>query len=408
MLHKLWPQGNSKISGLIEGIVANAPIVLPKYSIVTPLLLAHFMAQVSHECGAGTEVEENLNYTAARIVAVWPSRFSSVVAAAPYAHNPQKLANNVYGSRMGNRPGTDDGWNFRGRGATQTTGFDGYSKLASRVGVDLISTPSMINDPARFLECGAADFVLCGCLPFAAKDDIRGTTQHLNGGLIGLSQREEWLRKWKVALEADHGPIPAPTAPDGAIRYGDKGWQVKAIQEQLIALGYHLGDTDGDFGAETRAAVLAFQANEAIPQTGEIDAATKEALAKAPPKPIAEDRQTSTVDDVRKTGSRTINSADHLSLWGRIKVFFGTIFAGGGVASQTNLLDTAQTSVDKINQTKGILAQAHDFVMPIMGHSSVIFFGLLLAVSGIIVCYIADQIRQHRRSDHQSGANLGR
>src|ERR1700722_14723394 len=170
MLRRLWPRGDSRIPGLIDGIIASAPAVLAKYGISTPLLLAHFMAQVSHECGAGLEVEENLNYTAQGIVRVWPSRFSSIVAAAPYAHNPQKLADKVYGSRMGNRPGTDDGWNYRGRGAPQTTGHDGYAALARSTGLDLLGNPDLVNEPEHFLECGVADFINCGCLPFAERD----------------------------------------------------------------------------------------------------------------------------------------------------------------------------------------------------------------------------------------------
>lgn len=408
MLRRLWPRGDSRIPGLIDGVIASAPATLSKYGLVTPLLVAHFMAQVSHECGAGLEVEENLNYTAQGIVRVWPSRFSSIVAAAPYAHNPQKLANNVYGSRMGNRPDSNDGWDFRGRGATQTTGREGYAKLAARVGLDLVATPDLINNRNYFLECGAADFVLCGCLPFAARDDIRGATHHLNGGYIGLDQREEWLTKWKAALEATQGPIPALTAPDGAIRYGDKGWQVKAIQEQLIGLGYHLGSADGDFGSDTRAAVLAFQANEALPHTGEVDTVTKESLTKAPSRPVAVERMTATVDDLRDSGSTTIASADGASLWGKIKIGAGTLLASGGAASQVDVLDSAQMGLDKVHQAQGIWGQIHDYVTPLLGHPSAIFFGLLLVGSGVFVCWIAENIRQQRLADHQSGVNLGR
>jgi putative chitinase len=158
------------------------------------------MAQVSHECGAGTEVIENLNYSAARLRRVWPSRFPSRASAAPYAHNPRALANKVYNGRMGNRPGSDDGWTFRGRGAVQTTGREGYARLADATGLDLVDHPDLVNDPAHFLECGVADFVLCGCLPHAKSDDIVNVTKRLNGGTVGLAQRRAWLREWKAAL----------------------------------------------------------------------------------------------------------------------------------------------------------------------------------------------------------------
>jgi putative chitinase len=134
------------------------------------------------------------------MMAVWPSRFPTTASAAPYAHNPRALANKVYNGRMGNRRGSDDGWNFRGRGAVQTTGRDGYARLAAATGLDLVARPDLVIDPAHFLECGVADFVLCGCLPYARKDDLRGVTKRLNGGYIGLSERRAWVSKWKQAL----------------------------------------------------------------------------------------------------------------------------------------------------------------------------------------------------------------
>lgn len=200
LLTRLWPHGNSKIPGLIEGVVAAAPVVFPKYGADNPLVIAHAMAQFSHECGAGIEVVENLNYSAQGLVATWPSRFDSH-RAAQFAHQPQAIAGAVYNGRMGNNLGTDDGWNYRGRGASQTTGKDAYAKLGEFMGLDLIANPDLVNDPTHFLECGVADFVkICGCLPFALADDIAGVTRHLNGGLIGFPQRKEWLAKWKAAL----------------------------------------------------------------------------------------------------------------------------------------------------------------------------------------------------------------
>jgi putative chitinase len=199
-LFNLWPHGDEKIPGLRDGIAASATEVFEKYGINSDLLIAHVMAQMSHECGAGHEVEENLSYSAQRMTQVWPSRFPTVASAAPYAHDPKALANKVYNGRMGNRVGTDDGWNFRGRGASQTTGREGYERLAKATGLDVVNHPDIVTDPKHFLECGVADFVNCGCLPFAKKDDVVGVTKRLNGGTIGLAERKAWLAKWKAAL----------------------------------------------------------------------------------------------------------------------------------------------------------------------------------------------------------------
>ena len=83
-----------------------------------------------------TPVRENMNYTAKRIRQVWPSRPEAV----QFAGQPRELANSVYGGRLGNRVGTDDGWNLRGGGIDQLTGRDNYRN----VGIE--------NAPERILQ----------------------------------------------------------------------------------------------------------------------------------------------------------------------------------------------------------------------------------------------------------------
>jgi putative chitinase len=201
-LYNLWPSGDKLIPGLRDGIAKAAPTVFQKYGITSNLLTAHFMAQISLECGAGTEVVENLNYSAPRMCQVWPSRFPSVASALPYAHNPRLLGNKVYNGRMGNVLNSNDGFWYRGRGATQTTGRQGYASLGAKVGLSLIDSPDLVNAAEYFLECGVADFILCGCLAWAQADNLVEVTRHLNGGLTGIADRAVWLRKWKTALGA--------------------------------------------------------------------------------------------------------------------------------------------------------------------------------------------------------------
>lgn len=155
LLRRMWPQGDRRVAGLIAGTAASES-VFARFGITTPTLAAHVMAQLSHECGAGQEVVENLDYTAARMMQVWPSRFPTPASAAPYAHNPRALANKVYNGRMGNRAGSDDGWSYRGRGAAQTTGRESYARLAALTGLDLVNDPELLLDPRYFLLCGVA------------------------------------------------------------------------------------------------------------------------------------------------------------------------------------------------------------------------------------------------------------
>lgn len=201
LLHRLWPHGDQHIPGLLEGIANSAPAVLEKYGVKTELSIALMMAQFSEECGAGLEMVENLNYSAQGLLRTWPRHFTGSMVAR-YAHNPRLIADVAYGGRMGNAPPpSDDGWNYRGRGLAQTTGKDAYRRLGEALGFDLVATPELIIDPAHTLECGVCDFVkLCGCLPFAEKGDVVDVTRHLNGGLIGLAERQHWTAIWRHAL----------------------------------------------------------------------------------------------------------------------------------------------------------------------------------------------------------------
>ena len=215
LLRRLWPRGDRRVAGLIAGTAAASEGVFVRFGITTSMLAAHVMAQLSHECGAGQEVVENLDYTAARMMQVWPSRFPTLASAAPYAHDPRALANKVYNGRMGNRAGSDDGWSYRGRGAAQTTGREGYARLAALTGLDLLNDPELLIDPRYFLLCGVADFVACGCLPFAQADDIVAVTRRHNGGPNGLAERQAWQADRKAALT--EAPVvigsPPPSPP---------------------------------------------------------------------------------------------------------------------------------------------------------------------------------------------------
>ena len=245
-LNKLWPNGDQKAPGLRAGIIASAPSVFARYGIDSPLVLAHLMAQISHECGAGHDIVENLNYTASRMTQVWPSRFPTIASAEPYAGNPKALANKVYNGRMGNRTGTDDGWNFRGRGGSQTTGRDGYERVAKQTHFDVVNNPDILIDPKCFLECAVSDFINCGCMPYAKADDIMNVTKRLNGGYIGLGERKEWLKRWKslsvqvpawtmpadqdAGHEPPHASPPAsPKTPIPARTAAQAGWLASLI-----------------------------------------------------------------------------------------------------------------------------------------------------------------------------------
>src|SRR6185437_1495291 len=144
---------------------------------------------------------ENMNYSASRLLQVFPTHFTATLAAKA-AHNPQMIAEIAYGGRMGNAPPpATDGYVYRGQGLSQLTGKENYQRLYELAGVDVIDAPQLLVAPETALECAVADFVkLCGCLPYAEKGDVIDTTRHLNGGLNGLAARQQWTARWRQAL----------------------------------------------------------------------------------------------------------------------------------------------------------------------------------------------------------------
>jgi len=198
-LNRRWPHAPH---ALVQGIVDSAEAVFAKYDLAAPAERADLLAQVSEETGGGTEIEENLNYTALRLTQVWPSRFPNLASAMPFAHNPKALADNVYGGRGGNVPGTDDGWNFRGRGLIQETFRDNYAAEAKAAGLDCVANPDLLTDPAHALEFACSFWKRANLSPLADAGDFRLETLRLNGGYTNLSTRLAWRAIWREELGA--------------------------------------------------------------------------------------------------------------------------------------------------------------------------------------------------------------
>ena len=104
------------------------------YGISTLNRSAAFIAQVAYESAYFTRLQENLNYSAARLFQEWPTHFASLEEAEPFAMQPEKLANRVYGGRFGNGDeASGDGWRFRGQGLIQLTFRDNYARCGEEL-----------------------------------------------------------------------------------------------------------------------------------------------------------------------------------------------------------------------------------------------------------------------------------
>ena len=159
-----------------------------KYNISTPKREAAFIGQCSVESANFTHLQENLNYSAQRLMQVWPSRFPNISMAQPYANNPEKLANFVYAGRMGNLQ-DGDGWKFHGRGLIQLTGRENYANCGSSIGVDIIDNPDLLLTP-KYAVLSAGWFWNKHGLNLLADAQEYGTmTRIINGGATGLDER---------------------------------------------------------------------------------------------------------------------------------------------------------------------------------------------------------------------------
>jgi len=165
-----------------------------KYQINNPKRQACFIGQTMHESGGYRHLVENLNYSATALMRTWPSRFPDMDIAERYERNPEKIANKVYGGRMGNTE-EGDGAKYIGRGLIQLTGKENYKNCSDAIGVDLLNNPDLLAEP-QYAALSAGWFWNKRNLN-ASSDlmDIVGMTKKINGGVIGLEDRKAKINK---------------------------------------------------------------------------------------------------------------------------------------------------------------------------------------------------------------------
>lgn len=173
-----------------------------KYGITEKLPFQMFLANLLQESGECSHKEENMNYSASRIVAVWPSRFDNVAAAAPYARNPVALANKVYGGRMGNTE-PNDGWDYRGGAFIGITGKELYKKYADYIGKPILETAKLIRtDDRQSLDSSCWFFAkLKNLIAVANTGNFKAVCKGINGGLIGYDVRLKYYNKIKEVMQ---------------------------------------------------------------------------------------------------------------------------------------------------------------------------------------------------------------
>jgi putative chitinase len=180
-----------KLKGHVpQFILDQIPDTAARFGITTPLRLAHFLSQTSHETGGFKAFSENLNYGAKGLLSIFKKYFKTIEKAKAYERKPEKIANLVYGNRMGNGPeSSGDGWKYRGRGALQTTGKFNYQDFANFMGMpEIMSNPDLVATKYAMASAGFF-FKKSGLWPIcdkgSSRENVLAVRKRVNGGFIG-------------------------------------------------------------------------------------------------------------------------------------------------------------------------------------------------------------------------------
>jgi putative chitinase len=196
----------NKLKGHIpDGVIAQIPSVMSTFKIDTALRLSHFLAQCGHESAGFKAIQENLNYGAKGLLGIFKKYFPTEAKALQYERKPEKIANLVYGSRMGNGDEVSgDGYKFRGRGYIQLTGKNNYVAFGKAINEDIAANPDLV--ATKYPLLSAAWFWSSNSLNALADkgaDDasVTAITKRVNGGTIGLPDRIKHFKEYYALLK---------------------------------------------------------------------------------------------------------------------------------------------------------------------------------------------------------------
>jgi hypothetical protein len=277
--------------------------------------------------------------------------------------------------------------------APQIMGFNykicGFASVTDFV---LALSKSSEQTSAAFLayleNCGLADELRDG--------DVPAIVRRYNGtGQVDAYSAQIYRVLDKLKAGQSEKPKKTP-ARFSMLRLGSKGYRVKALQQKLCELGYHV-QPDGDFGPATRRAIVAFQIDNGLKTDGLVGTKTQAALDRAVPigQQPGNSRSDLSVKDLRKQGSQTVKQADHLTLGGLLALLFGSagelsnVQTDGWLGFVSNLIGTA----------KSRLGPVFSFVDDHRTAS--------LILAGLFLVYVAHRIKQRRLSDAKEWRHVG-
>lgn len=197
LLQAMCPKTKKSI---LEGYLEPLNTVAEYYDMfANPKRVAAFLAQTAHESGGFTAIKENLNYSKDGLRKIFGKYFPTDELAQQYARQPEKIANRVYANRMGNGPEeSGDGYRFCGRGLIQLTGRQNYTKLAADLGISVEETAQYLETPNGAVSSAGWFWDNNNLNQYCDRDDFVTLTKRINGGTIGLADRQH---HYHIALE---------------------------------------------------------------------------------------------------------------------------------------------------------------------------------------------------------------
>jgi putative chitinase len=166
--------------------------ILPDYDINTPERVACFLGQTMVESAGYKALTENLNYKPETLMKVWPHYFPTPEIAQQYGHHPEQIANRAYANRMGNGPeSSGDGWRYCGRGLIQITGKDNYSRFAQSIDTPVEEIPDFLATFEGAVQSACWFWESNNLNALADNGDVVGLTKKINGGTLGLQERQQ-------------------------------------------------------------------------------------------------------------------------------------------------------------------------------------------------------------------------
>ena len=202
------PASNFKLAALKghvpDAVIAQIPDTAAKFGITNVLRLAHFLAQCGHESGGFKAVSENLNYSADGLKKIFGKYFPGNLNES-YARQPEKIANRVYSSRMGNGDeASGDGYRYKGAGFIQLTGKSNYAAFDKFVDDDILANPNLV--ATKYTLASAAFFFDSNklwsiCDKGADDATVTAVTKRVNGGTIGLADRIKHFKEYYNLLK---------------------------------------------------------------------------------------------------------------------------------------------------------------------------------------------------------------